>query len=469
VIFAAPSFSQGKALDDFLADSSMQNATLSFCVIDATTGKAVTGYNKEKSLAPASVMKLLTTAVALELLGPDYTFTTSVFYSGRLNNKSGRLSGDIIIKGGGDPALGSPYFTGHYGNFPDNWVSDIQNKGIKKISGRILSDDSYYDFQPVPRGWTWEDIGNYYGAGVYGISVFDNTYMIHFRTGNDSSDIQLTGISPALCGNNYTNRLSAFGRSDQGYVFSAPYNNYSWYDGTIPVNKKDFILKASISDPPLLLAQILSEKLEDVGIQVAGEPATSRITGHGLPESAMLITETESPPLKDIIKVLNHESVNLYAENLLKELGKAKAGRGTTAGGIDIVKDFLESAGINNKGMFIEDGSGLSPANSINAEGLAELLVFMKDKGKYFNDYFASLPAAGRDGTLKNYFHEDVFDGRMAAKSGSMTRVRSYAGYLDTFSGKTLAFAVIVNDFSGPSQHIVSCIESLLEELIIKN
>ncbi len=469
MFISVPSFSQGKALNDFLADSSMQNASLSFCVVDAATGKIISGYNEEKSLAPASVMKLVTTAAALELLGPDYTFRSSVFYSGKLNVNSGKLNGDIIIKGGGDPSLGSPYFSDHYGNFPDNWVSEIQDKGIKKISGRILSDDSYYDYQPVPRGWTWEDIGNYYGAGVYGISVFDNTYMIHFRTGDDSTDIEITGINPDLCGKNYTNRLAAFGHSDQGYIFSAPYNNYSWFDGTIPVNKEDFVLKASITDPPLLIAQLLTDKLEDVGIRVTGKPATSRITGHGLPENAHLITETVSPHLKDIVKVLNHESVNLYAEHLLKELGRAKAGKGTTAGGIGIVKAFLDSAGISNKGMFIEDGSGLSPSNSISAEGLAGLLAYMREKGKYYDDYFASLPAAGREGTLKNYFHEDVFSGRMAAKSGSMTRIRSYAGYLDTYSGRTLAFAIIVNDYSGPPQHIVSCIERLLEELITKN
>ena len=469
ILSSIPSFTQEKALNEFLADSSMQNASVSFCAADAITGNIISEYNPEKSLAPASVMKLITTAAALEILGPDYSFSTTLGYTGDLNKKSGKLDGDIVIRGGGDPSLGSPYFPDYYANFPDTWVSEIKKAGIKKVSGKVIADDSYYDYLPVPSGWIWEDIGNYYGAGVYGISVFDNTYKIHFRTGADSSDIEITAITPSQCGELYTDRLVASGSTDEGYVFSAPYNTYSWYSGSIPVNRDEFVLKASVTDPPLLLAQILAERLQNAGVPVTKDPTTLRLSQNSIPDNLHIITETVSPPLKDIIKVLNHESVNLYAEHLLKELGREEMHKGSVSAGIGVVKAFLDSAGINSKGMFIEDGSGLSPSNSINSDGLVKLLVFMRNNGKYFPDYFASLPAAGTEGTLKNFFHEEVFSGRMKAKSGSMTRVRSYAGYLKTYTGRDVAFTIIVNDFSGTSAHIVAGIEKVLEEIIKNN
>ena len=156
-------------------------------------------YNSGISLAPASVMKLITSAAALELLGPEYTFKTTVGYTGTLNKRTGRLNGNIIIHGGGDPALGSKYFSDHYGDFLHNWVAEIRKTGIKKIRGRVITDDSYYDFLPVPAKWLWEDEGNYYGAGAYGLSVFDNTYEIHFQTFADSTLPVIKKFVPAEC------------------------------------------------------------------------------------------------------------------------------------------------------------------------------------------------------------------------------------------------------------------------------
>ena len=148
---------------------------------DPDSIRPVFEYNSEKSLIPASVMKLITSAASLEMLGPDYRFRTTVGYTGKLNKRSGRLNGNIIIKGGGDPALGSKNFGEHYSGFADGWVEEIRKLGIKKMTGRVITDDSYFDYLPVPAKWLWEDAGNYYGAGAYGFSVFDNTYEIHLK------------------------------------------------------------------------------------------------------------------------------------------------------------------------------------------------------------------------------------------------------------------------------------------------
>lgn len=444
----------------------MINASVSVYITDSETELPVLEYNAGKSLTPASVMKLITTAVALELLGPDYTFKTVIGYTGKLNKRNGKLTGDLIVRGGGDPTLGSPYFKDHYGDFREIWLSEIKNLGIRKIEGRVITDDSYYDFQPVPSKWLWEDAGNYYGAGAYGLSVFDNTYEIHFMTDTDSSLI-VKEIVPEECRVEFSNWLIAAGTSDEGYVFAAPYSTNGWLSGTIPADLDNFALKASISDPPRLMAKITDRMLRTEGISITEEPSTFRLEAISSVNNFTLISEIKSPPLSEIIEVLNHESVNLYAEHLVKELGKFYSGSGSTAAGVEIIKQFLKDSGINSDGMFIEDGSGLSPVNAINPKGLVEILLYMKKNGKHFPEYLNSLPEAGKEGTLKNYFRDPVFDSRLKAKSGSMTRVRSYAGYFTTQSGKEMVFSIIINNFSGPTRHIINCIEEIVKETIL--
>ncbi len=444
----------------------MLHASASICVVDMDNMKTVLDYNSGKSLTPASVMKLITSATALQILGPDYTFKTVVGYNGKLNAKSGKLSGDIIIKGGGDPALGSEYFKDHYGDFILNWVTEIKKAGIKKIKGRIITDDTYFDYNPLPEKWLVEDIGNYYGAGVYGLNVFDNTYEIHFNT-TDTNNLKITRVLPTEFKIDLENNLKARGNSDNGYIFSEPYGSSARLEGTIPVSDYDFVLKGSITDPPVLIANIVGERLEADGIKISEKPSTFRLENRKTAENVLKVTETTSPLLSEIIAVLNQESVNLYAETLIKELAGKNNTDGKASAGLSVVEDFLKNAGIETGGMFIEDGSGLSPANSINSQGLVKLLVYMNQKGSGFPVFFNSLPEAGKNGTLKTVFKDELFDSRLRAKSGSMTRVRCYAGYLTTSSGRQMAFSILVNNFSGPSKHIITGIEEILKEIIV--
>lgn len=467
VCFPYFAFSQEKAFETFLADSVMSHATVSLCVLDASTGQAVMEYNSGKSLIPASILKLITSAAAMELLGPDYSFKTSLGYSGNLNRTTGRLSGDIIIKGGGDPSLGSNYFSDHYVDFLTRWIEDIKKTGIKRIEGRVITDDTYYDYLPVPAKWLWEDVGNYYGAGAYGLSLYDNTYEIHLRTSSDSLSRVITGFVPVECRFDLSDRMVAAGTDSEGYVFAAPYSTDGWLAGTFPVNKEDFILKASITDPPLLIAKIIDQKLKEAGIKISGEPTTARIQHRLITGQVNRISEITSPPLKDIIEVLNHMSMNHYAEHLAKELGKVFKNSGTTESGVEVIKEFLSANGINTHGLFMEDGSGLSPLDAVSSLVMADHLLFMKKYGRFFAEYYSSLPDAGKEGTLKYYFKDPVFDSRVNVKSGSMTRVRSFAGYLKTMSGRELIFSIIVNQYSGPSQKIISGIEEFVKEIIL--
>jgi serine-type D-Ala-D-Ala carboxypeptidase/endopeptidase (penicillin-binding protein 4) len=463
------SFSQNTSSETFHADTSLAHASVSLCVADAKTGNITIEYNSGISLAPASVMKIITSSAALELLGPAYTFKTTVGYTGVLNKRSGLLKGNIIIHGGGDPALGSKYFPDHYSNFLNNWVAEIKKAGIKKIKGKIITDDSYYDYLPVPGKWIWEDIGNYYGAGAYGLSIYDNTYEIHFKTSSEGTPPSINAIIPNECRSELSDFLVSSGTTDEGYVYAAPYSTAGWMAGTVPVDQQDFVLKASITDPPLFLAKLFNERLKAFGIKISGDPNSLRLEQNYQAAKVIPITETVSPPLSDIISVLNHESVNLFAEHLIKELGKKFKNNGSTASGAEVMYEFLRSSGIDINGAFIEDGSGLSPFDAINTRELVNLLVYLWNKGKYFNEFYSSLPDAGKNGTLKNSFTDPVFESRLRAKGGSMTRVRSFAGYFTTASGKKMVFSIIINNYSGPSHVITSAIEENLKELIINN
>jgi len=463
------SFAQPGMFEHFLSDSSMANASVSFFVADADSGNVLIAYNPRMSLIPASTLKLVTSAAALELLGPEYTFKTTLGYTGTLNRRSGRLDGNIFITGGGDPSLGSEYFKDHYREFISTWVEEIKKAGIKKIRGKILTDDSYYDFEPVPPRWLWEDMGTYYGAGVFGLSVYDNSSRIRVKSSPDSSRVDIIEITPALQDFTFTNKLAASGKKENWYVFAAPYSRSGWLSGTIPVSNEEIVLDASITDPPLLIAKILHEKLETEGVDISEEPATIRLEPEISSKNITYITETVSPFLSLIVEVLNTESVNLYAEHLVKELGKRYEKRGTTAAGVKVIRDFLGSSGIDTTGLFIEDGSGLSSRNGINSEQLVKLLIFMRNRGKHFDLFYSSLPDAGRNGTLTQYFTDPVFDSNLKAKSGSMTRVRCYAGYFTTLSGRHLAFSILINNYKGTSRPVITHIEETLKEIIMYN
>lgn len=468
-LLSLTSLSQQNAFRAFLSDTLMDHAAVSFLIADSDSMKTLFEYNAERSLVPASVMKLVTTAAALELLGPDYTFRTSIGYNGKISRLLKTLDGNIIIKGGGDPSLGSESFADHYGSFTKDWINQITEMKIRNITGRVITDDSYYDYLPVPAKWLWEDAGNYYGAGAYGLSLFDNTYEIHLTTSSDTTQLFITGITPAECRFEFANWLVAAGTADKGYVFAAPYSTNGWLAGTLPSNLKDFTLKASIADPPLIMAKLVDQELRNAGIGVGGRPTTCRLLQSTLTPEINEIAEISSPPLSEIIELLNHESINLYAEHLVKETGKVYRKSGSTEQGINCIMEFLNLSGIDTDGMFIEDGSGLSPLNAINARSIVSILHYMKTRGKHFSEYYTSLPDAGKEGTLKNRFTDPVFDSNLRAKSGSMTRVRSYAGYFRAQSGRELAFCILVNNFEGTHNRIIEYIEEILKETILSN
>jgi len=449
-------------ISQWISQDILRNASIGIYLQDARNGEILGTCNPQLSLVPASTLKLLTTATALEIMGPDYRFSTRLAFSGTIRNDT--LAGDLIILGGGDPALGSKYFREHYlkNHFLNDWIDSLHLYNIRHISGNMITDATIYDDQPVPSTWIWEDIGNYYGAGANGLSVYDNTYEIHLWSPPVSGQpTRIVSVDPVIPGIAFDNRvLSSNDQRDLAYVFGSPPDSRRVMRGSIPRGRKDFVIRASVPNPPQLLARQFKDMLEADGITVGG----------GIKEQTMKpyilvnLATTVSPPLIDLIRVTNHESVNLFAEHLLKHLAYLETGLGTTEEGIRIVTGFWKNQGIDTRGLFICDGSGLSRFNALTSEQMVRILAYMKNNSRYGDLFFSSLPAVP-EGTLY-YFNPLNFPNQsLRAKSGSMTRVRCYAGLLKTRSDRQILFAVFLNNFSCSQSQATDAIENLLISL----
>ena len=454
---------QQKALDAMLADTTLTGTSYSICYADAVTGEVVFNYDADRNLASASVMKLYPTSVSLSLLGSDYRFATEVYMTGRFNKRKGVLDGDIIIRGGGDPSLGSEYFKDHYGDVTSGWASALSAAGLRRVKGRVAASQSIYDQNPAPGGWPWGDLGNYYGAGVYDINFNDNEYNIYITGFSEGSPAEIDSVEQYGRDIHITSDLTSSGRSDNGDVYCAPYSNKAWISGSVPADSS-ISIEASMPDPPFTLVRLLDGSMRDAGIKIDGTPSASRVTVAW--EGMAPVCVTNSPTLGEIITVTNHESVNLYAEQLRKHLGYAVGGEGSFGAGSDVIYSFLDSIGCEPYEARMLDGSGLSPNNNISALMTVRLLVHMYN-GKDSSVFISTLPAAGVSGTMKNYFREDVFKGRVVAKTGSIGSVRSFAGFVTTASGRTLAFTMIANGFTVPWRQVTNGMEKIMEEVIL--
>lgn len=438
----------------------LANASVCIAVSDNQTGEMLIKSEPQLSLVPASILKVVTTATALEVFGPDFRFTTSLSYSGLIRNDT--LFGDLQIIGGGDPTLGSKYFPDNK-FFQEEWLKSLQSKNIRVIKGNLVADATIYESQMIPNTWIWEDIGNYYGAGASGISVYDNLYEIHLSSENAADVLtKIIRIDPEIPNIELQNEvLSSDLNSDQAYVFGSPMQNKSIIRGTIPKNKTDFVIKASVPDPSALLASEFRKNLSINGISVSGETKYEKAkTG-----SSNQLSVIQSPPLREIIRVTNRESVNLFAEHFLKHLAFQKTGLGTTKDGCKFVVDFWKNKGLDMSGFFMNDGSGLSRFNAITASQMVSILNYMKTKSSYSADFYQSLATVG-NGTLTVFQRETFPNQCLRAKSGSMTRVRCYAGYLTTISGRELSFTIMLNNFSCSQTEATKKIEELLVELL---
>jgi serine-type D-Ala-D-Ala carboxypeptidase/endopeptidase (penicillin-binding protein 4) len=457
-----------KAITKFTNDVDLSNAGISISVMDVQTGVMIASYNPDRVLTPASSMKVVTTGTALAVLSPDYVFKTEIQYDGLFNFQTGVLDGNIYLKGFGDPTLGSLEMANvaNLNTVMSQFASAIDNVGIKKINGRMVGDGSFFQgVDGIGTTWQWDDIGNYYGAGAYGLNINENYYFLNLQ------QVPLLGMQPKILGTDpflpevtFNNRLTsaATGTGDNSLIFTPPLNDESIVRGTIPIGSSIFKVKGSMPDPVFTAAYFLQQKLKTDYKTIFKKAAANfeDLNDPILPRKT--IYTQYSPKLSAIVDRTNLESINLYAETMLRTIGQTQSNTGTPSAGIDAVKNYWLSKGIDLKGFFMEDGSGLSARNAVSSKHLASILRAISNENTISATFYASLPKAGETGTLKNMFKGTKAVGKLRAKSGSMTRVRSYSGFVTRANGKQWSFSIIVNNYTCSSSDIKLKLQELM-------
>ena len=449
----------------------MRGASFSLVVKDVQEGRTVYSYDTDRLQSPASVLKTVATATALEILGEDYRYPTTLEYDGILEN--GTLEGNLYIKGSGDPSLGSSHFAPGQNKFLSTWIAALQKAGIKHITGSVISDESIFDTEGVSIKWLREDMGNYYAPGSYGISIFDNMYKLSLQTGAAGTRPVLKGTEPDIPFIRFKNYLKAAPvSSDSAYIIGAPLDDVRYLYGVLPANREAYVLKGDIPDPALYLACYLTDQLQQKGIRVDGTPSCYRIEveeNRWKKGERKEIVTTYSPTLREIASICNHVSHNLYADALVKTVGLQYKPRrnemiSSFGRGVQVVKEYWEKKGLDVFPLRMNDGSGLAPADKVSAGFMGELLVYMATESAVSDAFIASLPQAGIEGSVRNFLKGSKLQGKAHLKSGGITGVRSYAGYI-TKDGKTYAVAVFSNNYSCPMSRMTRALEKLLLQL----
>ncbi|HEY0899762.1 MAG TPA: D-alanyl-D-alanine carboxypeptidase/D-alanyl-D-alanine-endopeptidase, partial [Sphingobacteriaceae bacterium] len=427
----------------FESDPQLKYGISSLTVLNGTTGEVVFSKNENVGLASASTLKTVTAATAYYLLGPDFQWETSLAYTGNISN--GILKGDLILVGGGDPTLGSwRYSNTKKEVLLNKWVAAIRQAGIRKVEGQIIGDDRLFGSQTLPVGWTWQDMGNYYGAGPNSLSWHENQFDLQFRAGARVGDpATLLNIDPVMPGVHIVNEVKTGkpGSGDNVYIYSAPYSEIVYLRGTYGIDLKKTI-SGSVPDPALQIASELSDTLSQLGMRSKGRVSTSRkllAAGDSVDfSSAKILAMHQSPALSQVNYWFNQKSINLYGEHLLKTLAWKHGEEISTVEGVKVLQDFWkEKCAIEPAAINIMDGSGLSPGNRITTAAMANILQTIK-KEPWFASFYEGLPVYNN----------------MKMKSGTINDVLAYTGYQTSSSGEPLVFSFIVNNYNGSASGV---------------
>jgi len=420
-----------------------------------------------RALVPASTLKLFTSVTALETLGESFRFETKFFLDG--NSAGQQTHKSLVIMGCGSPSFADGGFSRKSSaeEILDKLILALERSGITRISGDIIAVDGFLDDSSLPRFAVWEDLGNYYGAVTSGLAFNRNRYELYLASPkNPGQACRVLGTNPPWTGIAKFDcrvKAGALGSGDQAHIFGAPGQPSRRIVGTIPPGRKRFTIKGSLPNPALACAHWFRTALIRRGIGVVGKArATAK---HPLSASSKQILIHRSAPLADILKVVNKNSSNVYAEQILKIIGKHHRGLGSSSAGVARCKSVMEELGVSLAGCELKDGSGLSRYNLVTANALAQLLV-KATKRPWGDTLLASLAKVGKDKSLTRRFSSSQLRGRLRAKTGYQERVWALAGYLDSKHHGRLSVVVLVNFGPRSTRTINAACQKWLEELV---
>jgi len=446
------------------ANASGRLGSVGIQVVNMATGQTAYHRGEDRLFLPASNMKLLTAALALERLKPGYRFTTRVLLE---------ASGDLALIGAGDPSFSSrtyPYakaeqFAGSLGAI-ENLADRVVARGIRKIDGDILGDDRLYPWEPSPPGWTADDRANGYGASVSALTFNDNVVVVNVTAGKRLGDP--ASLKAAFEYLTLENDLVTGPEGSETNIQARPVpNSNQWIlTGSVPLGSAATPVQLPVADPAAYAAAALYDALTRRGVAMHGRPV-ARHRPPGSPYTAPLgreVASRVSPPLNQLLETMLKISQNLHAELLLREVGRVTHGDGTNDAGVAALEAFLKERGALPADWRIEDGSGLS-RNDLLTPGLI-VRILERQFREYGAAWTSLLPAGGEDGTLEHRLC-CVSQGRgIRAKTGTLNRAVALSGYAETEADGRLAFSILVNDFPAPASEVQQWVDKIATELL---
>ena len=430
-----------KDINKILNTSLLNDTSTGIQIISLNSREVVYEHNPKISLNPASNTKLITSAVALVKLKPEYQFTTSVYTDAKLQN--GILAGDLYLKGGGDPALsyeGLLYL-----------AREVYNAGVRTITGNIVGDDSFFDSEQEFSGW--DDFDKVYSGKISALSLNNNAVRLIIKPSSRSGIAPEVILDPPTSYVKVTNK--AVTRSSRNRIYAsllksedalteAAAQETLVVQGRISGKSRSGVsASVNIDDPSLFTTTTFKDALEQLGIAVKGAPVLGKIS-----KKSWKIAGYASEPLSHIIWEANKTSNNFVAEQLLKTLGAEVLGPpGTTDKGLQVVQEFLAELGILPDAYVLENGSGLSHNNRLSPEQLVTLLTYMYENFEVRSEFLASLAVAGVDGTLQRRLRDTLAERRLRAKTGAIQGVSCLSGYAVSKDNEVFAFSIMMNDY----------------------
>jgi D-alanyl-D-alanine carboxypeptidase/D-alanyl-D-alanine-endopeptidase (penicillin-binding protein 4) len=452
-------------LDRVFADPLFSNAHWGVMLQSLDSGEIIYQLNSGKLFMPASNMKLLTSAAALLRLGEDYLYRTRLLALGSI--EAGVLKGSLVVEGSGDPTISDRYSEKDATRAFRQWVAQLKEKGLQRIDGDIIGDDDAFDDVGLGGGWAWDYLSAGYAAECGALQFNENVIQLRIQPGEAQDRPATIQLRPKTQFPEIVNQLktvAAGGETDIS-VDRTPMTNRIIVSGQIRVGALETVRTVSIHNPTKYFAQVLREVLEEEGIAVTGRAVDiDDLSPKPVTSGAQVLHIHESPPLKNILTVLLKESQNLFAETLVKTLGKEGRAQGTFEAGRGIVQETLERMAIPRESYIMADGSGLSRYDYVTPELLVRIIRGMYRR-KEFQTFYDALPIAGADGTIRSRMQGTKAQNNVHAKTGSIANVRSLTGYVKTADGEMLGFSILANNFNVSSRQVEYDQDLVLEML----
>ncbi len=481
-----------KKIDQVLAAPEVARGFWGIEIVSLTTGRTLYSENAERLFTPASNTKLFTTAATLALIGPDYRFHTTIEASGVLD-KYGRLNGDLVLVGRGDPNLSGrslPYnFRTERKLDPVHVLQELADqvvaKGIKSIDGDVVADDSWYPYERYGEGWSQDDLMWEWGAPASALTINDNVVFLTIQPADRPGERAYMNITPFPDYYQVDNRVMTTPAGTgprKVYTLREPGSNRLVAWGNIPVDDRGHTESLAIEDPADFASRLLRRMLEQRGVAVYGKSRTRHTdlaslstfsittfasAGGGdnsrLQQAPPLVLASyESAPIVQDLRVINKVSQNLHAELMLRLLGRERGTAGTIDAGLEVIRGWLTQIEIRPEEYAFYDGSGLSRENLVTPHAVVKLLTYIS-RQPWAAQFEDTLPVGGVDGTLSERFKTPDMNGRVRAKTGSLGHVNSLSGYATTASGDRIAFSILTNNHLLTSRRALETIDRIIE------